>query len=102
MDNATVAFLFKEPIILIYFLSYIFLFLDDILIKKYSKYKGFYVNGIVDSSFIEWKNIFSWKKIDEDKISFLTKEGKRFDMETNLKQELVIDFIKKKNIQEDT
>ena len=82
--------LLKEPIILVYLLFFIPAFLDTILVKKYSKYNGFYSNGIVKGSFVEWKNIFSWKKIDEDKLSFLKQDGLRFDMETNLKQKLII------------
>ena len=93
--------LLKEPIILVCLLFFIPAFLDTILIKKYSKYNGFYSNGIVKDSFVEWKNIFSWKKIDEDKLSFLKQDGLRFDMETNLKQKLIIDFMMEKGLQEE-
>ena len=95
------AIVLKEPIILVYLLFFIPAFLDTILIKKYSKYNGFYSNGIVKGSFVEWKNIFSWKKIDEDKLSFLKKDGLRFDIETNLKQKLIIDFMIEKDLQEE-
>ena len=93
--------LLKEPIILVYLLFFTPAFLDTILIKKYSKYNGFYSNGIVKDSFVEWKNIFSWKKIDEDKLSFLKQDGLRFDMETNLKQKLIIDFMIENGLQEE-
>lgn len=91
----------KEPIILIYLLFFVPALLDMILITQYSKYNGFYSNGIVNGSFLEWKEIFSWKKIDEDKLSFLKQDGLRFDMETNLKQKLIIDFMIEKGIQEE-
>ena len=93
--------LLKEPIILVYLLFIVPAFLDIILIDKYSKYNGFYSNGIVKGSFIEWKDIFSWKKVDEDKLSFLKQDGLRFNMETNLKQKLIIDFMIEKGIQEE-
>ncbi len=93
--------LLKEPIILIYLLFFVPALLDMILITQYSKYNGFYSNGIVNGSFLEWKEIFSWKKIDEDKLSFLKQDGLRFDMETNLKQKLIIDFMIEKGIQEE-
>ena len=93
--------LLKEPIILIYLLFFVPALLDMILITHYSKYNGFYSNGIVNGSFLEWKEIFSWKKIDEDKLSFLKQDGLRFDMETNLKQKLIIDFMIEKGIQEE-
>ncbi len=91
----------KEPIILIYLLFFVPALLDMILITQYSKYNGFYSNGIVNGSFLEWKEIFSWKKIYEDKLSFLKQDGLRFDMETNLKQKLIIDFMIEKGIQEE-
>ncbi len=93
--------LLKEPIILIYLLFFIPAFLEIILIDKYSKYNGFYSNGIVQGAFIEWKDVFSWKKIDEDKLSFLKQDGLRFDMETNQKQNVIISFMKEKYIQEE-
>ena len=95
------AILLKEPIILVYLLFFVPALLDIILLKKYSKYNGFYSNGIVNGSFLEWKEIYSWKKIDEDKLSFLKQDGLRFDMETNLKQKLIIDFMIEKGIQEE-
>ena len=95
------AILLKEPIILVYLLFFVPALLDIILLKKYSKYNGFYSNGIVKDSFIEWKNIFSWKKIDGDKLSFLKHDGLRFDVETNLHQKLIIDFMTEKGIQEE-
>ena len=95
------AILLKEPIILVYLLFFVPAFLDIILIKRYSQYNGFYSNGIVKGSFIEWKNIFSWKKIDEDRLFFLKQDGLRFDVETNLQQKLIIDFMTEKGIQEE-
>ena len=95
------AILLKEPIILVYLLFFVPTLLDIILLKKYSKYNGFYSNGIVKDSFIEWKNIFSWKKIDGDKLSFLKHDGLRFDVETNLHQKLIIDFMTEKGIKEE-
>ena len=44
--------LLKEPIILVYLLFFIPTFLDLVLLKKYSKYNGFYSNGIVNGSFV--------------------------------------------------
>ena len=95
------AILLKEPIILVYLLFFVPALLDIILLKKYSQYNGFYSNGIVKDSFIEWKNIFSWKKIGGDKLSFLKHDGLRFDVETNLQQKLIIDFMTEKGIQEE-
>ena len=96
------AILLKEPIILlVYLLFFVPALLDIILLKRYSRYNGFYSNGIVKDSFIEWKNIFSWKKIDGDKLSFLKQDGLRFDMETNLQQKLIINFMTEKGIQEE-
>ena len=89
-------------VMILFFTVYTILLKEPIiLVKKYSKYNGFYSNGIVKDSFVEWKNIFSWKKIDEDKLSFLKQDGLRFDMETNLKQKLIIDFMIGKGLQEE-
>ena len=95
------AILLQEPIVLVYLLFFIPTLLDILLLKKYSKFNGFYSNGIVKGSFIEWKNIFSWKRIDNDKLSFLKQDGMRFDIETNLKQDLVINLLREKGIQEE-
>lgn len=95
------AILLKEPIVLAYLGFFVPAFLDVILIKEYSKYNGFYTNGIVKGAFIEWEDIFSWKIIDEDTLSFLNQDGLRFDMKTNQKQKVIIDFMIEKGIQEE-
>jgi hypothetical protein len=91
----------KEPLIFINVLFFIPAFLDIIVRKQYSKYNGFYANGIVMEKFFEWEKIFSWKKIDEDKLSFLNKNGSRFDSSTNHNQQLIIDFLTEKGIKEE-
>lgn len=89
----------KEPLLLLLNLFFVPQLLDTILLEKYSKYNGFYENGIVKGQFFEWKDIFSWKKIDEDKLSILKQDGLRFDIETASQQGKVIDFLISKGIQ---
>ena len=80
------------------FLPMIFEF---IIIRKYTEYNGIYENGIVFGSFLEWENIFSWKKIDDYKISILKQDGLRFDIETDDKQAEIIDYFISKGIDEE-
>lgn len=89
----------QEPLLLLLNLFVIPQLLDTIVMEKYSKYNGFYENGIVKGQFFEWKDIFSWKKIDEDKLSILKQDGLRFDIETASQQGKVIDFLISKGIQ---
>jgi len=75
---------------------------NDFALEKggayYTEYNGIYENGIVFGSFLEWKNIFSWKKIDDYKISILKQDGLRFDIETDDKQAEIIDYFISKGI----
>ena len=89
----------QEPLLLLLNLFVIPQLLDTIVMEKYSKHNGFYENGIVKGQFFEWKDIFSWKKIDEDKLSILKQDGLRFDIETASQQGKVIDFLISKGIQ---
>lgn len=74
---------------------------EFIIIRKYTEYNGIYENGIVFGSFLEWENIFSWKKIDDYKISILKQDGLRFDIETDDKQAEIIDYFISKGIDEE-
>ena len=76
--------------------------LDLILIRKYAKYTGIYENGIVIGNFIEYKNLVSWKKKDNTKISILKQDGLRFDLETHDKQTQVTNYLTSKGVLEET
>lgn len=76
--------------------------LDLILIRKYAKYTGIYENGIVIGNFIEYKNLVSWKKKDNTKISILKQDGWRFDLETHDKQTQVTNYLTSKGVVEET
>ena len=95
------AVLQKEPWILLLCLLLIPNWMDLLLFSKYSEYDGFYENGIVRGTFVKWGDIFSWKKIDGDKLSFLKQDGLRFDMGTNSNQSRVVDFMVSKGIPEE-
>ena len=75
--------------------------LDFIIIRKYTEYNGIYENGIVIGGFLEYKYLFSWKKIDDNKISLLKQDGFRFDLEANDKQKEIIDYFISKGIPEE-
>ena len=75
--------------------------LDFVLIRKFTEFNGIYENGIVIGSFLEWKDVFSWKKIDENKISILKQDGLRFDLETNEKTKSVMEYFAQKGISEE-
>lgn len=83
--------------------AFIFLpvILDFIIIREYTEYNGIYENGIVVGSFLEYKYLFSWKKINDDKISLLKQDGLRFDLEAKDKQKEIIDFFISKGIPEE-
>ncbi len=83
----------KEPLYLLCIIFPTQWPLDFLLTAKRSKYKGFYENGIVSGDFIGWKEISSWKRIDEDKFSFQRKGGLRFDMEISPYQNEAITFL---------
>ncbi len=72
-----------------------------ILARKFTKFNGIYENGIVFGSFLEWKDIFSWKKIDDNKISILKQDGLRFDLETKEKTNSAIEYFVQKGISEE-
>lgn len=72
-----------------------------ILARKFTKFNGIYENGIVFGSFLEWKDIFSWKKIDENKISILKQDGLRFDLETKEKTNSAIEYFVQKGVAEE-
>lgn len=93
--------LVKRPLGLLLNLFFMTALLDSILAENYSKYNGFYENGMIFGSFIEWNDIFSWKKVGDDKISFLGKDGIRFDVETKSIQNEAIDFLISKAISEE-
>lgn len=90
-----------NPLYFIYIVFFLPALLDLILVKQYSKFNGFYENGIVNGAFIGWEDIFSWKIIDDDKLSFLKKDGFRFDMATKSKQEIIISYMEEKGIEEE-
>ena len=83
--------------------AFIFLpvILDFIIIREYTEYNGIYENGIVIGSFLEYKYLFSWKKINDDKISLLKQDGLRFDLEAKDKQKEIIDYFISKGIPEE-
>lgn len=72
-----------------------------ILTRKITKFNGIYENGIVFGFFLEWKDVFSWKKIDENKISILKQDGLRFDLETKEKTNSAIEYFVQKGIAEE-
>lgn len=72
-----------------------------ILTRKFTKFNGIYENGIVFGFFLEWKDVFSWKKIDENKISILKQDGLRFDLETKEKTNSAIEYFVQKGIAEE-
>lgn len=94
--------LIREPRYFIFLLFNLTALLDLILIKVYSKYNGVYENGILLLDFVTWESIFSWKKIGEDKISFLKQDGLRFDIEVNSNQQKVVDYLVEKGLSEET
>lgn len=75
--------------------------LDFMLIRKFTKFNGIYENGIVFGFFLEWKDVFSWKKIDDNKISILKQNGLRFDLETKEKTDSAIEYFVQKGIAEE-
>ena len=75
--------------------------LDFMLIRKFTKFNGIYENGIVFGFFLEWKDVFSWKKIDDNKISILKQDGLRFDLETKEKTDSAIEYFVQKGIAEE-
>ena len=75
--------------------------LDRILVRKFTKFNGIYENGIVFGSFLEWKDVFSWKKIDENKISILKQDGLRFDLVTKERTNSAIEYFVQKGIAEE-
>lgn len=91
----------REPHYFILLLFILPTLLDLILIKVYSKYNGVYENGILLLDFVSWENIFSWKKIGGDKISFLKQDGLRFDIEVNSNQQKVVDYLVEKCLSEE-
>lgn len=92
-----------SKIYLIFIGALIFLpaILDLILIRKYTEYNGIYENGIVVGSFLEYKDVFSWKKIDDNRISLLKHDGLRFDLPANDKQNEIIEYFISKGIPEE-
>ncbi len=76
--------------------------LELLVIKIYTKYNGIYESGIVFGLFLGWKDVFSWKIIDTEKISILKQDGMRFDLKTDGNQQLIIDYFKSKGIPEET
>lgn len=91
----------KEPFYLFFIIFLLPQILDFVLWNKYSKFNGFYQNGIVKGGFLEWEDIFSYKKIDSDTLSFLKQDGLRFDFGTAGKMQEVIDLISTKGIKEE-
>ena len=88
-------------IVFIGVLVFLPMILDFILRRQYSQYNGIYENGIVIESFLEYKDLFSWKKIEDDRISILKQDGLRFDLEANDKQNEIIDYFISKGIPEE-
>ena len=76
--------------------------LDFMLIRKFTKFNGIYENGIVFGFFLEWKDVFSWKKIDDNKISILKQNGLRFDLETKENTNPAIEYFTQKGIPEES
>ncbi|MBQ5569550.1 MAG: hypothetical protein IIT45_03775 [Treponema sp.] len=72
------------------------------LIRKFTKFNGIYENGIVFGFFLEWKDVFSWKKIDDNKISILKQDGLRFDLETKENTNPAIEYFTQKGIPEES
>ena len=88
----------KEPAVFLLLLFILPPLLDILVMNAFSKYNGIYENGIVTVGFLEWNEIFSWKIIDDNKISILKQDGLRFDLETGLNTKSVVEYFVQKGI----
>ena len=75
--------------------------INFVRINKYTELNGIYENGIVIGSYLDYKDFFSWKVINDNKISILKLDGLRFEFETNNKQKEIIDYFISKGIPEE-
>ena len=75
--------------------------INFVRINKYTELNGIYENGIVIGSYLDYKDFFSWKVINDNKISILKQDGLRFEFETNNKQKEIIDYFISKGIPEE-
>ena len=91
----------KIYIVLLGPIVFLIMISELVVVRKFTKFNGIYENGIVFGSFLEWKDVFSWKKIDDNKISILMQNGLRFDLETKENTNPAIEYFTQKGIPEE-
>ncbi|MCR5318830.1 MAG: hypothetical protein K6E22_11440 [Treponema sp.] len=91
----------KIYIVLLGPIVFLMMISELVVVRKFTKFNGIYENGIVFGSFLEWKDVFSWKKIDDNKISILMQNGLRFDLETKENTNPAIEYFTQKGIPEE-
>jgi len=62
------------------FIIFIPILAHDYKNYRYSRINGIYENGIILNSFYRWKDIHSWKNVENNTISILDSNGIRFDI----------------------
>ena len=82
---------------IIYWVSYLSIFLS---IKFYENVNGIYKNGIIYNEYSAWKEIHSYRWIDESKISFTKNNGETINFENVLDRDKVIEIMINNKIQE--
>lgn len=70
--------------------------------KKYAEISGVYENYIVtQEGIVNWPEIHSWKALDERKLSFLKKDGIRFDFRLQTGYSAAVEWLVKSQIEEE-
>lgn len=57
--------------------------------------------GVVHERLTKWKEIHSWKKVDEIQVSFLNQKGERFEVAFDENTEKAVQYLKDLSIRED-
>jgi len=69
-----------------------------ILRKQYLNINGIYENGLIVDKFTFWLDVHSWKKINDETLSFLINDGNRIDFRKVINIEEVIGFLNNKKV----
>ncbi|GEM_PF-6329105 len=86
---------------LVLFLLGVFCSLIWVRSEIYSNLNGLYSMGVVHERLTKWKEIHSWKKVDEIQVSFLNQKGERFEVAFDENTEKAVQYLKDLSIRED-